>query len=257
MTKLTTNSMSLISDGDRIQLHRMPITKFSDYIVYVDESGDHSLTKIDRDYPIFVLVFCVFNKKKYSQKTTSLLSDFKLKHFGHDAVILHEAEIRKKIGDFSNLNNQSVNQEFMDELTEIIEKDDFVLIYHVVDKQKLRDEGELIENPYHIALKKCIDGLEQYLKRQHQENSLTHIIVECRGKKEDMELRAEFEQTCLDNQKDGVAVSFDLRLEDKKQNLAGLQVADLVARPLGRNYLSPQQFNRAFEILKPKIFVWQ
>ena len=32
---------------------------FSDYIVYVDESGDHGL-KIAPLYPIFVLAFCVF-----------------------------------------------------------------------------------------------------------------------------------------------------------------------------------------------------
>ena len=34
--------------------------QFSDFMVYVDESGDHSLTSIDKNYPIFVLAFCVF-----------------------------------------------------------------------------------------------------------------------------------------------------------------------------------------------------
>ena len=29
--------------------------RFSDYVVYVDESGDHSLERIDLDYPVFVL----------------------------------------------------------------------------------------------------------------------------------------------------------------------------------------------------------
>lgn len=29
--------------------------RFSDYVVYVDESGDHSLASIDRDFPVFVL----------------------------------------------------------------------------------------------------------------------------------------------------------------------------------------------------------
>jgi hypothetical protein len=28
---------------------------FSDYIVFVDESGDHGMTTIDPGYPIFVL----------------------------------------------------------------------------------------------------------------------------------------------------------------------------------------------------------
>ena len=41
---------------------------FDDYIVYVDESGDHSLTSIDPQYPIFVLAFCLFDKEKYAEK---------------------------------------------------------------------------------------------------------------------------------------------------------------------------------------------
>lgn len=31
---------------------------FSDYIVYVDESGDHG--PVSSDYPVFVLAFCIF-----------------------------------------------------------------------------------------------------------------------------------------------------------------------------------------------------
>lgn len=34
--------------------------RFSDYVVYVDESGDHSLASIDPDYPVFVLALCIF-----------------------------------------------------------------------------------------------------------------------------------------------------------------------------------------------------
>lgn len=38
---------------------------FSEFVVYVDESGDHSLTSIDRNYPVFVLAFCIFYKDHY------------------------------------------------------------------------------------------------------------------------------------------------------------------------------------------------
>ena len=69
---------------------------YSDYIVYVDESGDHSLVKINPDYPIFVLVFCVFKKAAYIEKTVPHLQQFKFNHFGHDIVVLHEHEIRKE-----------------------------------------------------------------------------------------------------------------------------------------------------------------
>ena len=41
------------------------MTEFSDYIVYVDESGDHSLTSIDKEFPVFSLSFCVVKKSQY------------------------------------------------------------------------------------------------------------------------------------------------------------------------------------------------
>ena len=34
---------------------------YSDYIVYVDESGDHGLKTIDENYPVFVLAFLYFS----------------------------------------------------------------------------------------------------------------------------------------------------------------------------------------------------
>ena len=56
-------------------------TNFSDYIVYVDESGDHGLINIKTNYPIFVLVFCIFDKNQYL-KTASQIQNMKFKYFG-------------------------------------------------------------------------------------------------------------------------------------------------------------------------------
>lgn len=40
---------------------------FSDYIVYVDESGAHAMGEsIDKSFPVFVLAFCVFKKDEYA-----------------------------------------------------------------------------------------------------------------------------------------------------------------------------------------------
>ena len=36
------------------------VPSFDDYIVFVDESGDHGMESIDANYPVFVLVFCVY-----------------------------------------------------------------------------------------------------------------------------------------------------------------------------------------------------
>ena len=42
-------------------------SQFSDYIVYVDESGDHSLDAVYEEHPVFVLAFCIFKKSDYAQ----------------------------------------------------------------------------------------------------------------------------------------------------------------------------------------------
>ena len=39
---------------------------------------------------------------------------------------------------------------------------------------------------------------------------------------------------------------------DKKHNSSGLQLADLVAHPIGRHAINPSQPNRAYDIVEPK-----
>lgn len=43
------------------------VSPYSKYVVYVDESGDHGMVNIDPNYPVFVLAFCVFHKRHYSE----------------------------------------------------------------------------------------------------------------------------------------------------------------------------------------------
>jgi hypothetical protein len=42
-------------------------------------------------------------------------------------------------------------------------------------------------------------------------------------------------------------------MADKKTITTGLQLADLVARPIGLHALRPQQENRAYDLLQPKL----
>lgn len=38
---------------------------FGDFLVFVDESGDHSLTSINPEHPVFVLAFVIIAKTAY------------------------------------------------------------------------------------------------------------------------------------------------------------------------------------------------
>ncbi len=226
---------------------------FSDYIVYVDESGDHSLQSIDEQYPVFVLSFCIFHKKHYTSDVVSSLQHFKFKHFGHDYIILHEHDIRKEKSVF-RFKDRDTKNSFMSELGDIIQKSNFIVISCVIDKNKLKSRYSSPDNPYHIALGFCLERLYNFLNEKNQEIKRTHIIVENRGKKEDNELELEFRRICARNNFHKIDYPFDVVFVDKKSNSTGLQLADLTARPIGLNVIRPDQNNKAFNILKEKLY---
>lgn len=226
---------------------------FGRYIVYVDESGDHSLNSIDENYPVFVLAFCVFQKRHYSEAIVPALEKLKFNHFGHDQVILHEHEIRKRIGLFNFSGDRSHHEKFMQDLTDIVNFGNFILISAVIDKRRLtRQYAD--SNAYHIALTICMDALFEFLQEKNEQQKKTHVVFECRGKKEDKELELEFRRVCDGANQHSINMPFEIIFSDKKAMSTGLQLADLVARPIGLNTYRPNQENRAFYELKNKFY---
>ena len=158
-----------------------PSGRYSNFVVYVDESGDHGMQNVDPNYPLFVLAFCVFYKKHYSEKVVPALEKFKFNNFGHDIVILYEREIRKETGPFKFVNERE-KLVFIDRLSDIIEHSNFILISCVIDKQKLGGRVEH-DNPYHLALGFCLETLHELLIEKNPVEKKTHVVFECRGKR--------------------------------------------------------------------------
>lgn len=92
------------------------------------------------------------------------------------------------------------------------------------------------------------------MQEKNQDELPTHVVVECRGRKEDAALELEFRRVCAGANKFGKPLPFEIVFADKKANSSGLQFADLVARPIGLSLVRPEQANRAFEVLKSKFF---
>lgn len=226
----------------------------SDYIVYVDESGDHGLLSIDPQYPVFVLAFCIFHKEEYRTLASPALQALKFRHFGHDMVVLHEHEIRKASGPFRFLVDAPRRERFMEDLNALVASIPLTLIASVIQKERLRKRYASPPNPYHIALAFGLERVASFLRAQGQAGRLTHLIFECRGKKEDQELAEEFERVCAGANYRGEKLPFQMTFADKKTNCCGLQLADLFARPIGRKTLRPEEANRAFAILEPKLY---
>lgn len=225
---------------------------FSDYIVYVDESGDHSLTSINPAHPVFALAFCVIEKATYIQAIVPAFQNLKFEFWGHDSVVLHGHEIRKAHGDFNILLNPQTRQHFLERLNDVIATADFTLIASVIDKQRHVARYAAPADPYGIALGFCMERLQRYLIDKKQADRLTYLQVECRGKTEDAKLELEFRRICDGHNAVGRMQNLDIRFMDKKHNSTGLQLADLVAHPIGRHVINPDQPNRAYDVLKAK-----
>jgi hypothetical protein len=199
-----------------------------------------------------VLDFCIFRKDHYRDVIVPRIQDFKFRYFGHDIVVLHEHDIRKQEAPFVFLKSEPKRTAFMDDLNQIISEADFTVVAVVVDKQKLTSRYARPANPYDLALCFCMERSFAFLKDRDQHRKTTHIVVEKRGKREDNELELAFRRIRDGGNNWGPMSNFDILFADKRTNSAGLQLADLTARPIGRNTLNPQQPNRAFDIINTK-----
>ncbi|MDY0055055.1 MAG: hypothetical protein RBS46_02045 [Methyloversatilis sp.] len=124
------------------------------HVVFVDESGDHSLESINPEWPLFVLSFCIFPVEVYVREVTPAIRQLKFDFFGHDLVVLHEHDIRKKKGHFARLNKEA-REAFLDRLTGLIAGTDMTLIAVVIDKQR---HAARYSRPIHPTTSRCSSG---------------------------------------------------------------------------------------------------
>ncbi len=240
------------------------IPEFSDYIVFVDESGSPTLSPMDPNHPVFVLVFCVFNKWDYCDVIQPAVKRLKFEFFGHDMAGLHSSDIRKRRGDFSWLMASEKRSTFLARLDDVVSNAAVDVIATVIDKrQPFIGSEHPRNNPYFMALRSCLNRLNFFLRDHGQTGRTTHIVAESRGKREDQLLLREF--NLHRNQSINVADPFrhhwwaeqlpvELLFAEKKINSAGLQLADLFGHPIGRNAINPDQPNHSFEIVARKIY---
>jgi len=201
-------------------------SQFSDFIVYADESGDHGMVSIDPQYPVFVLVFCVIRKTDYINSIVPAMQRFKFKFWGHDSVILHE---------------------FFSELRALVESAPMILFSLTVDKKRLDNNYPNSPlNPYETGLIFCMEWLRTILTEQGEHGKSVTVIFESRGRREDADLESQFRDIAFS------LFDFQPVFVPKAGNCPGLQLADLIARPIGLSHLRPNQPNRAWNIIKTK-----
>ncbi|MBF6022870.1 DUF3800 domain-containing protein [Lysobacter niastensis] len=225
----------------------------SDYLIFIDESGDHGLASIDRHYPVFVLCCVLIRKDHYVNQLVPRLTKLKLDVWGHAEVVLHEHDIRKPKGVYSILQIEHVRNAFHQQITEIFAECEYMLIYSVIKKEEYARRYAAPASPYDLSMSFVLERAFLELNSRGQGARKTHVVVECRGKVEDAQLATAFERIVNGNNACGRALPFDLVMVPKVANSAGLQLADLAARPIGIRTIRPEQANRAYETIRTKI----
>jgi len=234
---------------------------FSDYIVYLDESGSPSIEADKGDFPVFVLACVCIQKTHYADVMVPKLQALKFKYFGHDQVVFHERDIRRQSGDFVVLRGDSERREgFLEDVTRLVASFDFDLAVTVIDKTKLAERHPNPMSPYELSLQLTMEHLALTLRDHDQLGRIVHVIAESRGKTEDDELELVFRriadgQPPLPSNQMKLITQFEWRIRfcDKKSNSSGLQLADLIARPVGLKHLRPNQPNRSYDVIQRKV----
>ena len=225
--------------------------------VYIDESGDHSLTSIDPSYPVFVLVLFVVTTDDYCNVLVPKVYKLKHDYFGHECVPLHSIDIRKKRHAFGFLNDAGKHADFMSRISDLMATG-YTLIACAIKKQEhFNRYGSNADNPYHFALEMAIERLLPHVEQAGETE--VHMFAESRGFKEDKMLRDTFDRIVTYGNNyisaDRIkAIRLHLSFKSKYANIIGMELADLAAYPIGRYVLDRNKPNPAYDVVKGRFY---
>ncbi len=207
--------------------------------LYIDESGDHVFRALeDAAHRYLCLLGCWFRGGDY-QAFHNALESFKQRHVPHnpdDPVVLHREDIINRRRSFWRLRDPSAAEAFDLDLLELLRHAQFRVCAVVIDKKRLHDQYAVPAHPYHLAMGFLLQRFAGYLNHVNRRGD---VMAESRGGQEDRLLKDSY-QRVYDRGAWMVRAPFfqralttrELKLKSKSANIAGLQLADLLAHPV-------------------------
>ncbi|MBP7709796.1 MAG: DUF3800 domain-containing protein [Rickettsiales bacterium] len=213
------------------------------YRIYIDEVGNPDLKNSDDlNHRFLCLSGVIFDLDYTLQTFHPELENLKTKYFEHhpdEPLIFHRKELVCKEGKFRILKNPDLEKSFNKDLLSLLEKWDFKIISSIIDKKEFCDlYPTWNKDPYHLCLDAILERYRGFLKMNQ---TVGDVMIESRGGKEDLRLKESF-RDLMDN---GSAflkpsdfseflTSKELKIRNKAANIAGLQLADLLAHSVRR-----------------------
>ena len=212
-------------------------------VLYVDESGDHNFVDIDDDYSVFVLGGVIIDDEYAKGPLTNELNEFKYQMFGRTNIVLHTADIVRNRKGFEQMTNGDFREEFYSKLNDLMRRADYRVLAVTIEKKSYLDShGVAALDPYMLGMFVLVEQFCKDVGKVENEKQAGMIVAETRGPVLDKNLSLAWENiktngTRLAQAKEINNRITELRLRSKSDNLAGLQLADLVVSPIGRHVL--------------------
>lgn len=223
-------------------------------ILFLDESGDHDLIKIDPEYPIFVLAGCIIDSQYDENIFTPALDRFKEDFFGSSKIVLHLAEYTRDGKGYEKLREKVLREQFYVGLNKIIKETEFNLVACIVDKKEHTKHYKNAIDPYLLSLEVI---LERFIMCLRAEKEKGIVIAESRGTQLDNQLNLSFLDLKISGTRflrptDVAENIVDFRIKKKEENIAGLQLIDSIITPVGRRYLNKRNHYITYDVIKGK-----
>jgi hypothetical protein len=215
--------------------------------MYVDEVGNADVrSSDDPNHRFLSLTGVVIELWHVESVVHPEMEALKSAYFGShpdDPVILHRKELLSGRGPFVSLRNVAVRAAFDRELLDLMRAWDYTVISVCLDKKEHRQKYAAGQNnPYHYCLAVLLECYVSFLNRRGVRGD---VVAESRGGKEDRRLKESYVRWLEEGsgstdaaQIAGALTSRQLKVKQKSNNLAGLQLADLVAHPSRNEILS-------------------
>lgn len=209
-------------------------------LLFVDESGDHSLSVIDPQYPIFVLGGIIVEKHYADGELTRQLDDFKQRLFGTTEIVLHTADITRNRNGFERMKEPAFRERFYADLNVLMATLDYKVVACAIRKDEhLARYGVAALDPYLLSLETLV---ERFCFAIGTLSDGGVIVAEKRDPTLDQTLELAWLNLKIQGTRylQGKVIAdriIGLNLRAKQDNIAGLQLADLVVSPIGRHIL--------------------
>lgn len=208
--------------------------------LYVDEVGTDDLTHTDKDRHRFLsltgVAMQIDHARDYLTPNMNWIKARVLEHDPDAPAIFHRTDIMGRKGIYECLRDEKKCTLFDRAVHRLIREAQYTVITALVDKQwMLKQQHWSKTHPYHYLMEIMVEKYAQFLERA---KTTGDIMPESRMGRVDARLQRACDEIrengtdFVSNERIASAIrGSNLKFREKRQNIAGLQLCDLIAHP--------------------------